>query len=161
MSRLRVPAPTLTLFAIVFLFACTGPGRDRPDGATAGSPGAPKYGGTLVVEEINDPASFDMSITGVQRGALHATSLAYDSLLRFKHGPDVAYTELEIIPGLAERWEISPDARSYTFFLRKGLRFANLPPVNGRELTSADVKFSYEYWSRTGEFKDRRRTPRR
>jgi len=59
-------------------------------------------------------------------------------------------------PELAERWEVSPDARSFTFHLRKGVKFANVPPVNGRELTSADVKWTVEYYSRTGDLKDKK-----
>jgi peptide/nickel transport system substrate-binding protein len=42
---------------------------------------------------------------------------------------------------LAESWS-QPDPLTYIFKLRKGVRFQNLPPVNGRELTSADVKYS-------------------
>jgi peptide/nickel transport system substrate-binding protein len=42
---------------------------------------------------------------------------------------------------LAESWE-QIDALTYKFVLRKGVKFQNLPPVNGRELTSADVKYS-------------------
>jgi peptide/nickel transport system substrate-binding protein len=42
-------------------------------------------------------------------------------------------------PGVAERWERSADGRSWTFHLRKGLRFHN-----GDPLTAHDVKFSLE-----------------
>ena len=42
---------------------------------------------------------------------------------------------------LAESWE-QPDALTYIFKLRKGVKFQDLPPVNGRELTSEDVKYS-------------------
>ena len=42
---------------------------------------------------------------------------------------------------LAESWE-QLDALTYKFVLRKGIKWQNLPPVNGRELTSADVKYS-------------------
>jgi len=58
-------------------------------------------------------------------------------------------------PELAERWEVSPDAKVFTFHLRNGVKFANVPPVNGRDLTSADVKWSAEHWARAGEFKDK------
>jgi len=64
----------------------------------------------------------------------------------------VGYTEMVLQPALAERWEVSPDAKLFTFYLRKGVKFASAPPVNGRELTSADVKWSLEYATRTGEF---------
>lgn len=42
-------------------------------------------------------------------------------------------------PGVAERWELAEDGLSWTFFLRKGLRWHN-----GDPLTAHDVKFSLE-----------------
>lgn len=42
-------------------------------------------------------------------------------------------------PGVAERWQRSADGQSWTFYLRKGLRFHNGDPV-----TAHDVKFSLE-----------------
>src|SRR5699024_5336747 len=47
--------------------------------------------------------------------------------------------EGEIQPGLAEDWSLSDDRRTYTFDLREGVKFSN-----GADLTSEDVKFSYE-----------------
>src|SRR6185369_11579224 len=51
-----------------------------------------------------------------------------------------------IAPRLAERWEVSPDGKTYTFHLRPNARFHN-----GRKLTSADVKYSLEraLWKET------------
>lgn len=37
-----------------------------------------------------------------------------------------------VTPLLAERWEVSPDLRTYTFFLRKDARFSNGEPFNAR-----------------------------
>lgn len=45
----------------------------------------------------------------------------------------------KVRPNLAERWEISEDGRTYTFFLKKGIRFHN-----GREITAEDFKYSIE-----------------
>jgi len=42
-------------------------------------------------------------------------------------------------PGLAERYEFAPDAKSATFWLRPGIKFHNGEPV-----TVEDVKFSFE-----------------
>jgi peptide/nickel transport system substrate-binding protein/microcin C transport system substrate-binding protein len=42
-------------------------------------------------------------------------------------------------PGLAESWEVAKDSKSYTFHLRKDLKFAD-----GSPLTADDVKFSFE-----------------
>lgn len=44
---------------------------------------------------------------------------------------------------LAKSWR-RIDNRTYEFKLVEGVRFQNVPPVNGRELTSADVKYSIE-----------------
>jgi len=80
---------------------------------------------------------------------LNSQSLAYrvvpvySRLMRYKTGDDVAFGEVIIEPDLAERWEIARDGKTYTFHLRKGVKWHNLPPVNGRELTAEDVLFSY------------------
>ena len=42
-------------------------------------------------------------------------------------------------PDLAESWTVSPDAKTYTFKLRDGLKFSD-----GSALTAQDVKFSLE-----------------
>jgi peptide/nickel transport system substrate-binding protein len=44
-----------------------------------------------------------------------------------------------VTPLLAERWEVSPDLRTYTFRLRKGVKFQNGEPCNAQA-----VKFSFE-----------------
>jgi len=42
-------------------------------------------------------------------------------------------------PDIAERWQKSPDGKTYTFHLRKGVKFHN-----GKEVTSQDFKYSWE-----------------
>jgi peptide/nickel transport system substrate-binding protein len=44
-----------------------------------------------------------------------------------------------VTPLLAESWEVSPDLRTYTFKLRRGVKFQNGEPFN-----AAAVKFSFE-----------------
>lgn len=46
---------------------------------------------------------------------------------------------LDVVPALAERWEISPDCLAYTFHLKQGVKFHN-----GRVLTSGDFRYSFE-----------------
>ena len=45
----------------------------------------------------------------------------------------------DLVPDLAESYEVAPDGLSYTFKLRQGVKFHN-----GRELTADDVKWSIE-----------------
>ena len=44
----------------------------------------------------------------------------------------------KIIPGMAERWEISPDGKTYTFHLRSGLKFSDGSPI-----TADDFVYSW------------------
>ncbi|MSQ14367.1 MAG: ABC transporter substrate-binding protein [Dehalococcoidia bacterium] len=54
---------------------------------------------------------------------------------------ELASGKYEIVPDLAESWQVSPDGLTYTFKLRKGVKFQNVPPVNGREFTADDVEY--------------------
>jgi oligopeptide transport system substrate-binding protein len=47
--------------------------------------------------------------------------------------------ELNIAPDIAESWEKSSDGKTYTFYLRQGVKFHN-----GREMKAADFKYSWE-----------------
>lgn len=53
---------------------------------------------------------------------------------------------MKVKPGLAEKWEISPDGKIITFFLRQGIFFHNPAAQSGKanELTAEDVKFTFE-----------------
>ncbi len=114
----------------------------------------PRYGGRLNLRLSGDYSSFDTTL-GAGRDPVIARHVR-NRLLGYKTGPDVKYEDAIIGPELAERWEISPDARTYTFHLRHGVKWHDLPPVNGRELTSADVKTTFDYWGRTGPFANKK-----
>lgn len=45
----------------------------------------------------------------------------------------------EIVPSIAEKFEVSTDAMTYKFWIRKGIKFSN-----GTELKASDIKFSFE-----------------
>lgn len=57
----------------------------------------------------------------------------YDGLICYN--PETLKPE----PNLAKSWQISPDGKVYQFELRQGIKFHN-----GREVTAADVKYSWE-----------------
>jgi peptide/nickel transport system substrate-binding protein len=138
--------------ALSGLAACGG--RRQPGAAQQLSSSAPRAGGKLLTPVPNDPSDWDMSYLGRNVPNPYGQTLAYDTLLGVKHGADVKYEEFVLQPSLADRWE-TPDAQTYTFHIRPGVKFADLPPLNGRLLTASDVKWTYEYWSRSGQFKDK------
>jgi peptide/nickel transport system substrate-binding protein len=100
-----------------------------------------KRGGILRVRGY-DPPHFDPHLT-LSFKTNTTLSFVYSRLLRHKVGPAVAPGTFAIEPDLAERWE-EPDDLTYVFYLRKGVRWQNKPPLNGRELTAEDVKFTYD-----------------
>ena len=62
----------------------------------------------------------------------------YNRLVAFETGGT------KVLPSLAERWEISEDGKTYTFHLRKGVKFhSNKAFKPSRELTADDVLFSF------------------
>lgn len=143
----------LVLVVLATALAC-GP-APSPTSETGGDAGAPKHGGTLSVHGVTDPFNWDpIEMKATPHDELMA--LYHESLLGFKKGPEYEYTQWELTPELAERWEVSGEAKTFTFHLRKGAKFQNLPPVNGREVTSEDVRFSVDYRLRNGEFKDKK-----
>ena len=119
------------------------PRQRRSSGAAAGA--QPKNGGRLSLDVAFDINKFDPT-KNFRRVGYH-TAHAYGHLMRFKSGPDVKYTDLILEPDHAESWSMSPDGTTFTFNIRKGVKYHNVPPVNGREVTAKDVKFSLEYIS--------------
>lgn len=59
-------------------------------------------------------------------------SQVYEGLVKF--GPD-----FKIQPAIAEKWDISPDRKTYTFHLRKNVKFHN-----NQLLTAEDIKWTFE-----------------
>ncbi len=139
-------------------FACAAP---APTKDVQPASDTPKRGGTLNARAFTDFFDFDPSYAGKSQPNPEAHTLVYERLVGFKSGEGIKYDDLIITPELAERWEASPDATRFTLHLRPGVKFGpstgsgnEVKGLNGRELTSADVKWSYEYFSRTGQFKD-------
>ncbi len=142
------------------LLTTTGCGTAQTPAAPAGggtaAPAGPKTGGVLTAVFASDPNEWDMRGQGKTGVNVQLHGLVYETLLRFKHGSDVEYSSQILQPRLAERWEVAPDGKAFTFTLRKGVKFQNVPPVNGRALTSADVKWSLDYYSARSEFEGKK-----
>src|SRR3954452_23615347 len=92
----------------------------------------PKPGGQMVVTYKDDVSTLDPAI-GYDWQNWSIIKSLFDGLMDYKTGTT------ELVPDLAESYEIAPDGQTYTFRLRPGVKFHN-----GRQLTSADVKYSIE-----------------
>src|SRR5258708_5949949 len=102
----------------------------------------PKRGGTLRMTVLSDPLHFDPQQT-ISFVTMVPLSFAYSRLLKVKAGPSVKPMTYPVEPDLAESWPQLNDT-TYIFKLKKGVRGHPKPPVNGRELTAEDVKYTYE-----------------
>lgn len=86
---------------------------------------------TLKIAYTADPEGLDPQRTAAV-ATLEVTSNIFDTLITCD--PD-----WNIIPDLAKDWKVSDDGMSITFYLNEGVLFHN-----GREMTAADVKYSFE-----------------
>ncbi len=112
--------------AVLALAACSSPSGSSTPSSTAGSPG-----GSLVIGVTSDPDTlFPWKATQFQ--AVHLLENVYGTLTQFD-------TDLNVVPGLAESWDASPDGTTLTFHLRSGVTFSD-----GSSFDSADVKSSLD-----------------
>jgi ABC-type transport system substrate-binding protein len=111
--------------------------------ALAAAPLSALAKGTLVYCSEGSPEGFQPQFftTGTTFDAVSVPM--FNRLVEFEIGTT------NIIPALAESWTVSPDGKSYTFKLRKGVKFhsnANFKPT--RDFNADDVVFS---WNRMAD----------
>src|SRR5919108_4073206 len=111
---------------------------------------APRRGGALTRATAWDPPVIDPRLTQ-SVGLFQFAGLTSNRLLRYVFADEASgYYDLSLKGDLAESWQGSPDQRVWTFKLRRGVRWHNVPPVKGRELTAADVKYCFEAYAKEG-----------
>ena len=101
----------------------------------------PKRGGVLRIRG-EDPLGLDPHQT-VSYKTMTNLSFTHSRLVKVKAGPSVAPGTYPLEPDLAESWD-QQNGTTYIFKLKRGVRWHPKPPVNGRELTAEDVKYTYE-----------------
>ena len=96
-----------------------------------------KYGGTFKMNENEDFKSlYPLSVTLSLEERI--ASQMYEGLVKLDP------KTLEILPALAEKWEVNKTATSYKFHLKKDVRFHDNPCFDdgkGREVTANDFKY--------------------
>jgi len=109
--------------------------------AARASADTPRRGGTLSLRTW-DPPHFDHILAHAYNTHV-VISFTHSRLLRHRAGPTVRPGSLVVEADLAESWQQTSDT-TYVFKLKKGVRFHGKPPVNGRELTAEDVRYTFE-----------------
>lgn len=120
-----VPVLSLGAAALLVLTACTSTRSDTGDSADAGAAKAVTIGTTDQVSSLDPAGSWDAGSGTIE-------SEVYSPLLSTPNGSS------DVSPNLASAVKLSAPTQ-YTVTLKPGLKFAN-----GHELTSSDVKFSFD-----------------
>jgi peptide/nickel transport system substrate-binding protein len=116
------------LLVVVMLAAfCAQGGGTQANAADKGAPGGRPDEFVVGIPKLTDSFAYFTTSNGYETFSM---SQVYDTLMtKDKEGRN--------IPLLAEKVDISEDAKTYTFHLRKGVKFSN-----GKELKARDVRYS-------------------
>jgi peptide/nickel transport system substrate-binding protein len=114
--------------------AASGPATSASQPAESAAPSA-KAGGTLVVAIPGDINRTDPSLVD-DANSTYVLQQIMETLVTLKPG-----TGDEIVGDLAKSWDVSPDAKTYTFHLNTGVKFHD-----GTDFNAAAVKTNFDRW---------------
>lgn len=126
------------MLAFSIIVSACGSGTTAPTGSTPtpsgdAAPTGPKKGGEIVIARFEDTETLDPHrTTAVSSNQI--TAMLMDTLVVLDY-------DMTVKPGLAEKWEISPDGKTYTFTIKSGVKFHS-----GRPLVAGDVKWTLDRW---------------
>lgn len=123
--RKKLGAKGTMLLILAFVLVTTGCTK-----VTSGSAKSDKE----IVIAVSTDVGIDQMDAGSYKGNMAAYPMIYDSLVEYGE-------KGEIVPSLAESWNISPDGKTYIFHLKKGVKFSD-----GTAFNAQAVKFSFERW---------------
>jgi peptide/nickel transport system substrate-binding protein len=134
MRRPATLLPAIAAGAVLLLVAACGSSSSSTPAGPSASVSAPtdKVLHLSFLQDPGQPPDPDVYYAG--QGLLLTTNL-YEGLLTYAGGTD----KPTIVPSLAEKWTVSPDKKTYTFTLRKGVTFHD-----GTPFTAAAVKPSFD-----------------
>lgn len=130
-TRQRIFLCFLTVLLIILSCAACDVKRHGSTSGTEAEPSAPDTSRFLVAVE-DEPDTVDFQCTSI-----HYT-VAQNVFNRLVEMENDENGEMQILPSLAESWELSDDGRTYTFHLRKDVAFSN-----GSPLSASDVQYTF------------------
>lgn len=119
-------------------FNCT------PDQEWWRASGPPKRGGVFTYGA--NASRFD-NLDPTAGGSVPDLARVYETLLRKRGCWD---DDVEVASRLAKSWQVSSDGLTWTLELRDDVKWHNIPPLNGRAFTSADVAWSIDWHKQKG-----------
>jgi peptide/nickel transport system substrate-binding protein len=155
-STLSATLLALILGASVFMAGQVWAAKYVTDPTTGKVVTAPEYGGTLTFVLESEPANADTHfsslaalVSGHTVEKLGIMDWAIDrDVFSFRSN----YQPLSLFRGhLAESWD-TPDPLTIIFKIRKGVKWQNKAPMNGREFTVDDVVFNFQRLLGLGDF---------
>src|SRR2546429_2146374 len=117
--------PLVALFAVLWL----------PAAPPAAAQGTPRYGGELIFAVPSEMPSYDGHRESTF-ALIHPMALHYTSFLRIE---PMDRSVSKVVGDLSDSWTVGKDCRTYTFRLRRGVKFHD-----GAEFTSRDAKATYD-----------------
>ncbi|MDO4434505.1 MAG: ABC transporter substrate-binding protein [Alysiella sp.] len=136
---------TLSALATSLLLAACGGGNNTQSAAPASdetaktAPASSSGSKTLVYCSEGSPSGFDPAQWTDGTSFDASAYPIYNGLVQFPRNGT------EIQPALAEKWDISEDNKTYTFHLRKGVKFhSNESFTPSREFNADDVVFTFK-----------------
>ena len=121
------------LLSTILLFACSACMTKTREGASDLPENSPEPDPSRFIVSVEDePDTVDFQCT-----TIHYT-IAQNVFNRLIEMENDADGNMELLPSLAESWEVSEDGRSYTFHLRDNVAFSN-----GSPLTASDVEYTF------------------
>jgi len=134
MKRVTIAIVSL-IVVLVLVFSSLAPGCK---GSKAGPAGGATPAATRVITGAgeltllsDDPPTLDPALAG------DTTSASY--IVEIFSGLVTINRELKVVPDIAERWDISDDGKTYTFYLHPNVKFHD-----GKEVKASDFKYSME-----------------
>jgi len=107
-------------------------------GSSGGGASGDGYGGTLRVASVGEIDALDPLIAYSSESWQVIRALTRQ-LVTYPGSPESIGADTEIVPDLAESWEVSPDGLTYTFTLRDGIKFSG---ATDREITAHDFVYA-------------------
>jgi ABC-type transport system substrate-binding protein len=119
-----------TLAGLTIVAGCGATVAGLAGSSTAASSASRAQAGVLRIAQAEAPDAFDPATLGDNR-SIELAQNVFDGLTA------VDERTLQTVPALARSWKVSKNGRTYTFKLRKGLRFQNGTPLTAQAVVAS------------------------